>query len=307
MKTCPTSKYPVIWNLVGQNSKHERAGTRICLRQGLRRTPSQLYTTSMSVSSPERGISRHLPHCQSSSYSHLWFGNIVRGQWWDPMKLFWNQVRMGGKWVAIRKLTSHAGRMRIHSLSVRVIETDRRFLELFSISLLHNSKLIKSGDWLWLIISRYSASEGHTPCSVQCKSKLCPMNRLRSSSITIPMQRGLFNFWTSFMTSMSKKLALFIVEGAPNTVWVAGWPRRRSEESSMSSSLCQSARNRHWLISNTYIRDELCSFWAMILIVCTIEFGSTSQTLRASIRASRTPLEGRELMYLKGACKGCDS
>lgn len=55
------------------------------------------------------------------------------------------------------------------------------------------------------------------------------------------------------------------------------------------------------------MRDELWSFCAITLMVCTIESGSTSQTFRASIRASRTPLEGREVMYLKGACKGYDN
>ena len=94
-----------------------------------------------------------------------------------------------------------------------------------------------------------------------------------------------------------------MVRASPKIVCVAGRLRRRGVESSISSSLfvnqlsaCRIEEER----GKGYIREVLCSF-------CTIDFnsltrwsGRTSQTFSASMKASRTPFEGREFMYFRG-------
>jgi hypothetical protein len=43
--------------------------------------------------------------------------------------------------------------------------------------------------------------------------------------------------------------------------------------------------------------EALCSFCDIVLMIFRVLSGRASQTFSASIKASRNPLEGREVMY----------
>lgn len=157
-------------------------------------------------------------------------------------------------------------------------------------------------DLLWLIIARYSSCEGHFPCLVQYRSKLCPMNKFWISSMNISQHRWLSSCLTWSAACNKRKFAELIVCPAPNITWVAGWPRRRGDASSMSSSLY---RHSQWHLTRprlkgtactAYINDALCKVCAMDLNWLIRWGGKVNQTFSPSINVSRIALEGRELM-----------
>jgi hypothetical protein len=112
----------------------------------------------------------------------------------------------------------------------------------------------------------------------------------------------------SFAASIIAKFAELMVCATPKIVCVEGLPRRNSEPSSISSSLNEN--RKHECFSGirkraTHIKDAECSLLATFLILATAGSGTSNQIFRASIDASRTPLEGSEVMYSYGASTCC--
>ena len=159
-------------------------------------------------------------------------------------------------------------------------------------------------------MAKYSSSVGQFRLQVHARSKLCPTYKSRSSSFLrsashlnllpgtkakdfIPQKAAMHfspcSFLTSFKASKNRYPAELMVCIAPNTVCVAGLPRRSSEESWMSSS----------------IREAPCKRLTTFLMTAVSSGDTLNQTFNASMTLSRIPLAGSESRYCEGALIVC--